>query len=166
MMPHRDPTTSATRKPPAVDDAALAYIPRRVWIRGAGGSILLCWASPPRTTRRGEHDANCSGRRAGGSPEWRRGRTTSPVRCLCCTSLGDTRRTATTTLPRCWRRRRQWNDVVALPMNEGRVTTNKTVGQYGSWGDEADVGMTPQDVHCGLTLRPHFPDREVHCEGR
>ncbi|EKF27451.1 UDP-Gal or UDP-GlcNAc-dependent glycosyltransferase, putative, partial [Trypanosoma cruzi marinkellei] len=36
----------------------------------------------------------------------------------------------------------QWNDVVALPMNEGRVTTNKTVGDYGDWGDEADVGMT------------------------
>ncbi|KAF8282804.1 putative UDP-Gal or UDP-GlcNAc-dependent glycosyltransferase [Trypanosoma cruzi] len=36
----------------------------------------------------------------------------------------------------------QWNDVVALPMNEGRLTTNKTVGSYGSWGAEADVGMT------------------------
>ncbi|PWV01722.1 putative UDP-Gal or UDP-GlcNAc-dependent glycosyltransferase [Trypanosoma cruzi] len=36
----------------------------------------------------------------------------------------------------------QWNDVVALPMNEGRVTTNKTVGQYGDWGDEVDVGMS------------------------
>ncbi|KAF8303283.1 putative UDP-Gal or UDP-GlcNAc-dependent glycosyltransferase [Trypanosoma cruzi] len=35
----------------------------------------------------------------------------------------------------------QWNDVVALQMNEGRVTTNKTVGQYGSWGDEANVGI-------------------------
>ncbi|KAF8293729.1 putative UDP-Gal or UDP-GlcNAc-dependent glycosyltransferase [Trypanosoma cruzi] len=35
----------------------------------------------------------------------------------------------------------QWNDVVALPMNEGRVTTNKTFGSYGSWGDEANVGI-------------------------
>ncbi|EAN82290.1 putative UDP-Gal or UDP-GlcNAc-dependent glycosyltransferase [Trypanosoma cruzi] len=36
----------------------------------------------------------------------------------------------------------QWNDVVALPMNEGRVTTNKTIGSYGRLGDEADVGVT------------------------
>ncbi|PWU89951.1 putative UDP-Gal or UDP-GlcNAc-dependent glycosyltransferase [Trypanosoma cruzi] len=36
----------------------------------------------------------------------------------------------------------QWHDVVALPMNEGRLTTNKTIGSYGSWGAEADVGMT------------------------
>ncbi|PWU95798.1 putative UDP-Gal or UDP-GlcNAc-dependent glycosyltransferase [Trypanosoma cruzi] len=35
----------------------------------------------------------------------------------------------------------QWNDVVALPMNEGRVTTNKTVGQYGDWGTEVTVGL-------------------------
>ncbi|PBJ74239.1 UDP-Gal or UDP-GlcNAc-dependent glycosyltransferase [Trypanosoma cruzi cruzi] len=36
----------------------------------------------------------------------------------------------------------QWNDVVALPMNEGRVTRNKTIGSYGPLGDEADVGVT------------------------
>ncbi|PBJ77794.1 UDP-Gal or UDP-GlcNAc-dependent glycosyltransferase [Trypanosoma cruzi cruzi] len=36
----------------------------------------------------------------------------------------------------------QWQDVVALPMNEGRVTTKKKIGSYGSWGAEADVGMT------------------------
>ncbi|EKF31033.1 UDP-Gal or UDP-GlcNAc-dependent glycosyltransferase, putative [Trypanosoma cruzi marinkellei] len=36
----------------------------------------------------------------------------------------------------------QWHDVVALQMNEGRQTTNKTIGSYGSWGAEADVGMT------------------------
>ncbi|KAF8301130.1 UDP-Gal or UDP-GlcNAc-dependent glycosyltransferase, putative [Trypanosoma cruzi] len=27
-------------------------------------------------------------------------------------------------------------------MKEGRSTTNKTIGSYGSWGAEADVGMT------------------------
>ncbi|PWU91882.1 putative UDP-Gal or UDP-GlcNAc-dependent glycosyltransferase [Trypanosoma cruzi] len=36
----------------------------------------------------------------------------------------------------------QWQDVVALPMNEGRVATNKTVGGDGSWGDETEVGMS------------------------
>ncbi|PWU82803.1 putative UDP-Gal or UDP-GlcNAc-dependent glycosyltransferase [Trypanosoma cruzi] len=46
----------------------------------------------------------------------------------------------------------QWNDVVALPMKEGRSTTNKTIGSYGSWGAEADVGMTARRT-CGLPLR-------------
>ncbi|KAF5216822.1 hypothetical protein ECC02_010368 [Trypanosoma cruzi] len=36
----------------------------------------------------------------------------------------------------------QWHDVVALPMNEGRVTTNKTISGEGFWGLEADIGMS------------------------
>ncbi|KAF8289477.1 putative UDP-Gal or UDP-GlcNAc-dependent glycosyltransferase [Trypanosoma cruzi] len=36
----------------------------------------------------------------------------------------------------------QWNDVVALPMKEGRVTTKKKICGGGSWGDEAEIGMT------------------------
>ncbi|RNC32292.1 UDP-Gal or UDP-GlcNAc-dependent glycosyltransferase [Trypanosoma cruzi] len=90
----------------AVDDAALAYIPRRVVDTWSRREYLILLGIPSTDDEESEHDATCSGRRAGGSPEWRRGRTTSPVRCLCCTSLGDTRRTATTTLPRYWRRRR------------------------------------------------------------
>ncbi|ESL09471.1 UDP-Gal or UDP-GlcNAc-dependent glycosyltransferase [Trypanosoma rangeli SC58] len=35
-----------------------------------------------------------------------------------------------------------WNDVIVLPMNEGRVTTNKTVGGSGFWGVEAEIGMS------------------------
>ncbi|RNE98456.1 UDP-Gal or UDP-GlcNAc-dependent glycosyltransferase [Trypanosoma conorhini] len=35
-----------------------------------------------------------------------------------------------------------WNDVVALPMNEGRVTTNKTIIGRGNWGSEAEIGMS------------------------
>ncbi|PWV12383.1 putative UDP-Gal or UDP-GlcNAc-dependent glycosyltransferase [Trypanosoma cruzi] len=36
----------------------------------------------------------------------------------------------------------QWHDVVALPMKEGRVTTKKKIGGSGSWGDEAEIGVT------------------------
>ncbi|EAN87480.1 putative UDP-Gal or UDP-GlcNAc-dependent glycosyltransferase [Trypanosoma cruzi] len=36
----------------------------------------------------------------------------------------------------------QWNDVVALPMKEGRVATKKKICGGGSWGDEAEIGMT------------------------
>ncbi|PWV10042.1 putative UDP-Gal or UDP-GlcNAc-dependent glycosyltransferase [Trypanosoma cruzi] len=125
----------------AVDDAALAYIPRRVVDTWSRREYLVVLGIPPRTTRRGEHDATCSGRRAGGFPEWRRGRTTSPVRCLCCTSLGDTRRTATTTLPRCWRgvavERR------GCAANErGPCFTREKSGVGGDSGIEASIGMS------------------------
>ncbi|PBJ74327.1 UDP-Gal or UDP-GlcNAc-dependent glycosyltransferase [Trypanosoma cruzi cruzi] len=36
----------------------------------------------------------------------------------------------------------QWQDVVALPMNEGRVTRNKAIGDGGTWGEEAEIGMS------------------------
>ncbi|RHW71108.1 UDP-Gal or UDP-GlcNAc-dependent glycosyltransferase [Trypanosoma brucei equiperdum] len=36
----------------------------------------------------------------------------------------------------------KWNDVITLPMNEGRVSTKKQVGQDGKWGVEAEVGMS------------------------
>ncbi|KAF8289195.1 putative UDP-Gal or UDP-GlcNAc-dependent glycosyltransferase [Trypanosoma cruzi] len=36
----------------------------------------------------------------------------------------------------------QWQDVVALPMNEGRVTGNKAIGDGGTWGEEAEIGMS------------------------
>ncbi|KAF8283827.1 putative UDP-Gal or UDP-GlcNAc-dependent glycosyltransferase [Trypanosoma cruzi] len=47
---------------------------------------------------------------------------------------------------------KQWQDVVALPMNEGRVTTKKKICGGGSWGDEAEIGMTRKVYMC-LTLR-------------
>ncbi|PBJ81440.1 UDP-Gal or UDP-GlcNAc-dependent glycosyltransferase [Trypanosoma cruzi cruzi] len=59
----------------------------------------------------------------------------------------------------------QWNDVVALPMNEGRVTTNKTFGQYGSWGEEADVGMT-RKTYMWFDLVPRiFPTARYIAKG-
>ncbi|EKF26378.1 UDP-Gal or UDP-GlcNAc-dependent glycosyltransferase, putative, partial [Trypanosoma cruzi marinkellei] len=36
----------------------------------------------------------------------------------------------------------QWNDVVALPMNEGRVSPEKKAGVEGYSGIEASIGMT------------------------
>ncbi|PWU92372.1 putative UDP-Gal or UDP-GlcNAc-dependent glycosyltransferase [Trypanosoma cruzi] len=90
----------------AADDAALAYISRRVLDTWSRREYLVVLGIPStddeaRRTRRNLQRTSCWR-----FPGWRRGRTTSPVRCSCCTSLGDTRRTAMTTLPRCWRRRR------------------------------------------------------------
>ncbi|PWV20023.1 putative UDP-Gal or UDP-GlcNAc-dependent glycosyltransferase [Trypanosoma cruzi] len=159
MIVRRHPTTPATRKPPQWTTQRLLTYHAVLWIRGAGGSIWFCWASPPRTTMRGEHDATCSGRRAGGSPEWRRGRTTSPVRCLCCTSLGDTRRTATTTRPRCWRRRRSGTtwlrcQCMRVVFRQRKKKKKKKLGVGGAIGTEANVCISRKTYICfDLALR-------------
>ncbi|EAN92783.1 putative UDP-Gal or UDP-GlcNAc-dependent glycosyltransferase [Trypanosoma cruzi] len=36
----------------------------------------------------------------------------------------------------------QWHDVLTTSIDEGRVTTNKTVGGSGFWGLEAEIGMS------------------------
>ncbi|KEG09206.1 UDP-Gal or UDP-GlcNAc-dependent glycosyltransferase [Trypanosoma grayi] len=36
----------------------------------------------------------------------------------------------------------EWHDVIALPMNEGRSSTNKTIGGGGYWGMEAEIGLS------------------------
>ncbi|KEG05162.1 UDP-Gal or UDP-GlcNAc-dependent glycosyltransferase, partial [Trypanosoma grayi] len=36
----------------------------------------------------------------------------------------------------------EWNDVIALPMNEGRPSTKKTVGGGLKWGNEAEIGLS------------------------
>ncbi|PWV22127.1 putative UDP-Gal or UDP-GlcNAc-dependent glycosyltransferase [Trypanosoma cruzi] len=59
----------------------------------------------------------------------------------------------------------QWNDVVALPMNEGRVTRNKTIGSYGPLGDEADVGVT-RKTHMWFDLAVRlFPNARYIAKG-
>ncbi|KEG06097.1 UDP-Gal or UDP-GlcNAc-dependent glycosyltransferase [Trypanosoma grayi] len=35
-----------------------------------------------------------------------------------------------------------WHDVIALPVNEGRPSTNKTIGGGLSWGNEAEIGLS------------------------
>ncbi|KAH8604302.1 hypothetical protein ERJ75_001729700 [Trypanosoma vivax] len=37
---------------------------------------------------------------------------------------------------------REWQDVITLPMNEGRVITSKKVGDVGDWGIYTEVGMS------------------------
>ncbi|ORC84768.1 putative UDP-Gal or UDP-GlcNAc-dependent glycosyltransferase [Trypanosoma theileri] len=36
----------------------------------------------------------------------------------------------------------EYHDVITLSMNEGRVTTNKSIGDSGKWGLEAEVGLS------------------------
>ncbi|KAG8349088.1 putative UDP-Gal or UDP-GlcNAc-dependent glycosyltransferase [Trypanosoma vivax] len=37
---------------------------------------------------------------------------------------------------------REWQDVIALPIHEGRVSTNKKVGEVAHWGIDAEIGMS------------------------
>ncbi|EKF31842.1 UDP-Gal or UDP-GlcNAc-dependent glycosyltransferase, putative [Trypanosoma cruzi marinkellei] len=59
----------------------------------------------------------------------------------------------------------QWNDVVALQMNEGLVTTNKTIGGEGFWGLEAEIGVS-RKVYMWLDLAIHlFPTARYIAKG-
>ncbi|EKG00694.1 UDP-Gal or UDP-GlcNAc-dependent glycosyltransferase, putative, partial [Trypanosoma cruzi] len=125
----------------AVDDAALAHIPRRVvdtWSRREYLIVLgiLSVDEEARRTRRNLQRSTC----------WRFPGVATRANdftgaMLVLYVLGRRPSHGYDYSAALLEEAAQWNDVVALPMNEGRVTTNKTVGQYGSWGDEANVGI-------------------------
>ncbi|PWV07269.1 putative UDP-Gal or UDP-GlcNAc-dependent glycosyltransferase [Trypanosoma cruzi] len=125
----------------AVDDAALAYIPRRVvdtWSRREYLILLGIHSTDDeeRRTRRNLQRSTC----------WRFPGVATRANdftgaMLVLYVLGRHPSHGYDHSAALLEEASQWNDVVALPMNEGRVTTNKTVGQYGSWGDEANVGI-------------------------
>ncbi|PWU84424.1 putative UDP-Gal or UDP-GlcNAc-dependent glycosyltransferase [Trypanosoma cruzi] len=126
----------------AVDDAALAHIPRRVvdtWSRREYLVVLGIHSTDEevRRTRRNLQRSTC----------WRFPGVATRANdftgaMLVLYALGRHPSHGYEYSAALLEEASQWNDVVALPMNEGRVTTNKTVGQYGDWGDEVDVGMS------------------------
>ncbi|PWV12620.1 putative UDP-Gal or UDP-GlcNAc-dependent glycosyltransferase [Trypanosoma cruzi] len=125
-----------------VDDAALAYIPRRVVDTWSRREYLIVLGIPStddeeRRTRRNLQRSTC----------WRFPGVATRANdftgaMLVLYVLGRHPSHGYDYSAALLEEASQWNDVVALPMNEGRVTTNKTVGNYGDWGDEVDVGMT------------------------
>ncbi|KAF8293738.1 putative UDP-Gal or UDP-GlcNAc-dependent glycosyltransferase [Trypanosoma cruzi] len=125
-----------------VDDAALAYIPRRVVDTWSRREYLIVLGIPStddeeRRTRRNLQRTTC----------WRFPGVATRANdftgaMLVLYVLGRHPSHGYDYSAALLEEASQWNDVVALPMNEGRVTTNKTVGNYGDWGDEVDVGMT------------------------
>ncbi|RNC48437.1 putative UDP-Gal or UDP-GlcNAc-dependent glycosyltransferase [Trypanosoma cruzi] len=125
----------------AADDAALAYIPRRVVDTWSRREYLIVLGIPStddeaRRTRRNLQRSKC----------WRFPGVATRANdftgaMLVLYVLGRHPSHGYDYSAALLEEAAQWNDVVALPMNEGRVTTNKTVGQYGSWGDEANVGI-------------------------
>ncbi|KAF5215612.1 hypothetical protein ECC02_011687 [Trypanosoma cruzi] len=126
----------------AVDDAALAYIPRRVVDTWSRREYLIVLGIPStdneeRRTRRNLQRSTC----------WRFPGVATRANdftgaMLVLYVLGRHPSHGYDYSAALLEEASQWNDVVALPMNEGRVTTNKTIGHYGCLGDEADVGLT------------------------
>ncbi|KAF8284304.1 hypothetical protein TcBrA4_0054310 [Trypanosoma cruzi] len=140
MMTRRGPKPRHSRAA-AADDAALAYISRSVVDTWSRREYLVVLGIPPRTTKRGEHDATCSGEllavpRSGDEGERLHRCDARAVRLGRHPSHGYEYSAALL------EEAKQWQDVVALPMNEGRVTTKKKICGGGSWGDEAEIGMT------------------------
>ncbi|EAN81860.1 hypothetical protein C3747_195g7 [Trypanosoma cruzi] len=126
----------------AVDDAALAYIPRRVvdtWSRREYLVVLgiISTDDEARRTRRNLQRTTC----------WRFPGVATRANdftgaMLALYVLGRHPSHGYDYSAALLEEASQWHDVVALPMNEGRVTTNKTVGQYGSRSDEEEIGMS------------------------
>ncbi|EKF26385.1 UDP-Gal or UDP-GlcNAc-dependent glycosyltransferase, putative, partial [Trypanosoma cruzi marinkellei] len=126
----------------AVDDAALAYIPRRVVDTWSRREYLIVLGIPST-----DDEARRKQRNLQRSTCWRFPGVVTRANnftgaMLVLYVLGRHPSHGYDYSAALLEEAAQWNDVVALPMNEGRVTTNKTVGDYGDWGDEADVGMT------------------------
>ncbi|RNC33697.1 UDP-Gal or UDP-GlcNAc-dependent glycosyltransferase [Trypanosoma cruzi] len=138
------PAPNNLRHPRAatVDDAALAYIPRRVVDTWSRREYLIVLGIPStddeaRRTRRNLQRTTC----------WRFPGVATRANdftgaMLVLYVLGRHPSHGYDHSAALLEEASQWNDVVALPMNEGRVTTNKTVGVEGYSGIEASIGLT------------------------
>ncbi|PWV12622.1 putative UDP-Gal or UDP-GlcNAc-dependent glycosyltransferase [Trypanosoma cruzi] len=125
-----------------VDDAALAYIPRRVvdtWSRREYLIVLgiLSVDNEERRTRRNLQRTTC----------WRFPGVATRANdftgaMLVLYVLGRHPSHGYDYSAALLEEASQWNDVVALPMNEGRVSPEKKVGVEGYSGIEAAIGMT------------------------
>ncbi|PWU83213.1 putative UDP-Gal or UDP-GlcNAc-dependent glycosyltransferase [Trypanosoma cruzi] len=126
----------------AVDDAALAHIPRRVVDTWSRREYLVVLGIPStdeeaRRTRRNLQRSTC-GRFPGVAT--RANDFTGAMLVLYV--LGRHPSHGYDYSAALLEEASQWNDVVALPMNEGRVTTNKTAGVEGYSGIEASIGIS------------------------
>ncbi|PBJ81431.1 UDP-Gal or UDP-GlcNAc-dependent glycosyltransferase [Trypanosoma cruzi cruzi] len=126
----------------AVDDAALAYIPRRVVDTWSRREYLVVLGIPStdeeaRRTRRNLQRSTC----------WRFPGVATRANdftgaMLVLYALGRHPSHGYDYSAALLEEAAQWNDVVALPMNEGRVSPEKKVGVGGFSGTEASIGMS------------------------
>ncbi|PWV12651.1 putative UDP-Gal or UDP-GlcNAc-dependent glycosyltransferase [Trypanosoma cruzi] len=126
----------------AVDDAALAYIPRRVVDTWSRREYLIVLGIPStddeaRRTQRNLQRSTC----------WRFPGVATRANdftgaMLVLYVLGRHPSHGYEYSAALLEEASQWNDVVALPMNEGRVSPEKKVGVGGYSGIEASIGMT------------------------
>ncbi|KAF8304811.1 putative UDP-Gal or UDP-GlcNAc-dependent glycosyltransferase [Trypanosoma cruzi] len=136
-----EPNNPRHSRAPAADDAALAHIPRSVVDTWSGG--VPCCAGHPLHGRRREANTTQPAaddvRRFPGVAT-RANDFTGAMLVLYV--LGRHPSHGYDYSAALLEEAAQWQDVVALPMNEGRVTRNKAIGCYGTWGEEADAGMS------------------------
>ncbi|KAH9600874.1 hypothetical protein LSM04_000488 [Trypanosoma melophagium] len=58
-----------------------------------------------------------------------------------------------------------YHDIITLPMNEGRATTNKRIGTHGYWGMEAEIGMSRKTFFWFQTALKLFPNASFFSKG-
>ncbi|PWV03697.1 putative UDP-Gal or UDP-GlcNAc-dependent glycosyltransferase [Trypanosoma cruzi] len=137
-----EPNNLRHSRAPAADDAALAYIPRSVVDTWSRREYLVVLGIPStdveeRRTRRNLQRTTC----------WRLPGAATRANdftgaMLVLYVLGRHPSHGYDYSAALLEEAAQWQDVVALPMNEGRVTTKKAIGGGGTWGEEADAGMS------------------------
>ncbi|KAF8305283.1 putative UDP-Gal or UDP-GlcNAc-dependent glycosyltransferase [Trypanosoma cruzi] len=149
----------------AVDDAALAYIPRRVVDTWSRREYLVVLGIPStddeaRRTRRNLQRSTC----------WRFPGVATRANdftgaMLVLYALGRHPSHGYDYSAALLEEASQWNDVVVLPMNEGRVSPKKKVGVGGYSGIEAEIGMT-RKTYMWFDLVPRiFPTASYIAKG-
>ncbi|CCD17006.1 unnamed protein product [Trypanosoma congolense IL3000] len=59
----------------------------------------------------------------------------------------------------------KWSDMIALPMYEGKPSTNKKVGGGGKWGTEAEIGMSRKTFYWFDFALRMFPNASYFAKG-
>ncbi|CCD16280.1 unnamed protein product [Trypanosoma congolense IL3000] len=59
----------------------------------------------------------------------------------------------------------RWSDMIALPMYEGKPSTNKKVGGGGKWGTEAEIGMSRKTFYWFDFALRMFPNASYFAKG-
>ncbi|KAF8289162.1 hypothetical protein TcBrA4_0000680 [Trypanosoma cruzi] len=147
-----EPNNPRHSRAPAADDAALAQSHAVWWTRGAAGVPFCAGPSSPRTSKRGANTTQPAADDVLAVP--RSGDEGERLhRCdACAVHLGRHPSHGYDYSAALLEEAAQWQDVVTLPMNEGRVSPTKKAGVGGPIGTEAEIGMS-QRCTCGLTLR-------------
>ncbi|EKG05936.1 UDP-Gal or UDP-GlcNAc-dependent glycosyltransferase, putative [Trypanosoma cruzi] len=128
--------------PRTTDGEALRYVPRDVVDAWKKRDFLIVLGIPTVDVEARQRRRHLQRSTCWRFPEWRRGRTNFTGAMLVLYVLARHPSHGYSYSATLLEEAAQWHDVVTTSIDEGRVTTNKTVGGSGFWGREAEIGMS------------------------